>query len=290
MAWHYARYIETVTDAGKAAYGLPMFANAALIRPNYQAGQYNSGGPLPHSLQLWHLAAPSLDFFSPDIYFDDFANWSVKYNRPGNPLFIPEAHAGISGAANAFYAYGEQQAFGFSPFAIDDKTDARKSDDPESTCERRSVCSSYAILTHLSSQIIEKQSSGQIAAVVLEGEGQREGRVSLGDYTMMVTRTDRAVADHPLPTDRVSVMFIQTGPNEYIVAGSGPSNVVFRPNSSGMPIAGIASIDEEVLEDGKWRMGRRLNGDENSQGQQLKVNAPDTHAITIYHVRLYRYH
>lgn len=41
MAWHYARYIGQVAEAGKAAYNLPMFANAALIRPNYAPGQYN---------------------------------------------------------------------------------------------------------------------------------------------------------------------------------------------------------------------------------------------------------
>src|SRR6202046_1948152 len=49
MAWHYATYIEYVTAAGKAEYPLPMYANAALIRPHYEPGQYNSGGPLPHS-------------------------------------------------------------------------------------------------------------------------------------------------------------------------------------------------------------------------------------------------
>jgi beta-galactosidase GanA len=35
MAWHFARYHERVAAAGKAAYPLPMFANAALIRPGY---------------------------------------------------------------------------------------------------------------------------------------------------------------------------------------------------------------------------------------------------------------
>ena len=289
MTWQYAKYIEAVTRAGKAAYPLPMFVNAALIRPNYQPGQYNSGGPLPHSMQIWRLAAPSIDFLSPDIYFETFVEWSGKYNRPGNPLFIPEAFAGVSGAANAFYAFGQEKAMGFSPFAIDDKTYAPKSEDPELACADRSVCASYAILSHLAPQILEKQASGQIAAVVLEGEAQREARVSLGHYTMMVSRAERASADHPLPTDRVSVLFLQTGPDEYIVAGSGPSNVAVRLNTPGPPIAGIGSIDEEVLDNGKWRPGRRLNGDEDSQGQVLKVNSKDRPQVVFYRVRLYRY-
>ena len=33
MAWFYARYIDNVAAAGKAEYPLPMFVNAALIRP-----------------------------------------------------------------------------------------------------------------------------------------------------------------------------------------------------------------------------------------------------------------
>jgi len=94
MAWHYATYIEHVTAAGKSEYPLPMYTNAALIRPNYEPGQYNSGGPLPHSIDVWRAGAPSLDFFSPDIYFNEFSQWAGWYARPGNPLFIPRHKAG----------------------------------------------------------------------------------------------------------------------------------------------------------------------------------------------------
>ena len=61
MAWHFATYLNAVTAAGKAEYPIPMFVNAALIRPNYLPGQYNSGGPLPHSFDIWHAAAPNVD-------------------------------------------------------------------------------------------------------------------------------------------------------------------------------------------------------------------------------------
>ena len=115
MAWHYARYINDVIAAGKKEYPLPMFVNAALIRPNYQPGQYNSGGPLPHSMDIWRSGAPAIDLLAPDIYFDNFAEWAQKYNRSGNPLFIPEALAN-SAPQNVVYVFGQQQAFGFSPF------------------------------------------------------------------------------------------------------------------------------------------------------------------------------
>ncbi|HTV78224.1 MAG TPA: beta-galactosidase, partial [Steroidobacteraceae bacterium] len=120
MAWQYASAIEQVAAAGKREYPLPMYANAALVRPNYVAGQYNSGGPLPHSIDVWHAAAPSLDFLSPDVYFNEFAQWASQYARPDNPLFIPEAQGGATAAANALYAFGHLAAVGFSPFGIDD--------------------------------------------------------------------------------------------------------------------------------------------------------------------------
>src|SRR5215510_1655411 len=50
MAWSFARYVNRVAQLGAAEYRLPMYVNAALIRPGYQPGQYPAGGPLPHLL------------------------------------------------------------------------------------------------------------------------------------------------------------------------------------------------------------------------------------------------
>jgi Domain of unknown function (DUF5597) len=54
-------------------------------------------------------------------------------------------------------------------------------------------------------------------------------------------------------------------------------------------MAGIASIDEEVLVDGKWIVQRRLNGDENGHGQVLRLNSEESKKTVVYKVRLYRY-
>src|SRR5690349_4363517 len=61
MAWYFARYAERVAAGGKKEYPLPMFVNAALIRPGYQPGRYVSAGPLPHLIDVWRAAAPSID-------------------------------------------------------------------------------------------------------------------------------------------------------------------------------------------------------------------------------------
>ena len=47
MAWNYARFLEKVAQAGKAAYDIPMYVNAWLQQPNHAwPGTYPSGGPL----------------------------------------------------------------------------------------------------------------------------------------------------------------------------------------------------------------------------------------------------
>src|SRR6185437_689465 len=98
---HLASYIGKVIEAGKEAYDIPMFVNAAIGRQNEKLGTYPSGGPLPFVMDVWHAAAPKLDMLCPDIYFGDFTAHCQKYTQSGNPLFIPETLAGDRGAANA---------------------------------------------------------------------------------------------------------------------------------------------------------------------------------------------
>jgi hypothetical protein len=287
MGWQYATYIDRVAAAGKSEYALPMYANAALIRPNYAPGQYNSGGPLPHSLDIWRAAAPALDFFSPDIYFNEFAYWAGRYARPGNPLFIPEAQGGVAGAANALYGFGRLGAIGFSPFGVDEQGNAPLDlagiTNPSEAPDNAAIAAVYESLAQLSPLILDKQSSSSINAVLLEGEAQRSARAYIGDYIATVSRSSGASGM------RIAAMFIQTAPNEFLVVGAGEAQVTFTSDKPGLPIVGIESIDEEYFENGTWTPRRRLNGDENSQGQALKLYSTDLAQSRIYRVRLYRY-
>jgi hypothetical protein len=285
MAWQYATYIERIAAAGKAEYPLPMYANAALIRPNYEPGQYNSGGPLPHSLDVWHAAAPSLDLLAPDIYFNEFAYWAGKYARPDNPLFVPETQGGLPGASNALYAFGRLAAIGFSPFGIEDQGSVPLdlAGITSEHMDNSAIGHVYTVLSELAPMILEKQQTATVTAALIEGDAQRSARLRLGDYTATITRAGGATAS------RLAAMFLQTGPNEFIVVGSGDAQITFSTDQPGLPIVGIESIDEEFFESGVWVPGRRLNGDENSQGQALKLHATDLAQGRIYRVRLYRY-
>jgi hypothetical protein len=288
MSWQYASYIQQVAAAGKAKYSLPMFANAALIRPNYEPGQYNSGGPLPHSMDLWRAAAPALDFLSPDIYFNEFALWAQRYSRPGNPLFIPETQGGAPSAANALYAFGQLSAIGFSPFGIDEQgnlpLDLAGITNPTEKPDESTVRNIYLTLTRLTPLILEKQQTGEISAVLMEGEAQRSARIAIGDYTADIVRAGRGPAG-----ERIGVMFIQTAPTEFLVLGNSDAQITFSTTKPGLPTVGIESIDEEFYESGSWVPHRRMNGDESSQGKALRITANDLAAGRIYRLRLYRY-
>jgi beta-galactosidase GanA len=167
MAWYFARYTNKVAQSGAAEYKLPMYVNAALIRPNYQPGQYPSAGPLPHLMDIWRAGAPQIDFLSPDIYFPNFAEWTRKYQQSGNPLFIPEAAPNPWCAVNALYAFGQHDAIGFSPFAIESV------EEPVS----KLLASSYDLLKQLAPLILEHQGKcdGRPAARKFGTESTAEG-------------------------------------------------------------------------------------------------------------------
>jgi hypothetical protein len=278
MAWYYATYVDAIVAAGKAEYNLPMFTNAALIRPNYLPGQYNSGGPLPHSMDIYRAGAPHLDFIAPDIYFSNFAYWAERYQREGNPVFVPETYGGAEGAANAFFAFGQLDAIGFSPFGVDNRMPATGTD----ISAQSPLAVAYSVLDHLAPVILQKQGTDQLAGIVLEGSEQRSGKISFGGYDISINWAGFPGAQDA--SRRIGILFIQVDTDEFLIAGSGSATLSFSPNS-GAQVAGIASIDEEVLLNGKWIWQRRLNGDENGQGQNLRIGSN----AVVYKLRLYRY-
>ncbi len=277
MAWHYARYINKIAEAGKAEYPLPMYVNAALVRPNYKPGQYPSAGPLPHIMDIWRAGAPLIDFLSPDIYFPNFAEWCQKYHRSGNPLFIPEAGRGGESPANVFYAVGRHDAMGFCPFSIE------SFGDPDNAL----LGEAYDVLSQLTPLIMEHQGKGTMAGVLLDKDNQDE-QIEFGDYVLKVSHDytwgwsgGSGRSDWP----RAGCVIISLGPDEYLIAGTGVI-VTFTTDTPDESIAGIASIQEGKFIDGKWTGGRWMNGDQSHQGRHLREPAG---SFGIQRIRLYRY-
>ena len=90
QTWTYATYVEQIAKAGREIYNLPMYVNVALDSRGRKPGQYPSGGPLAHLIDLWHCGAPSIDVLGVDIYDKGIKSWLEKYHLPNNPLFVPE--------------------------------------------------------------------------------------------------------------------------------------------------------------------------------------------------------
>ena len=276
MAWHFAVYTEAVAAAGRAECDVPLFVNAALIRPGRKPGEYPSAGPLPQVFDVWRAGAPTIDFLAPDIYFPNFVEWARAYDVPNNPFFVPETGRQPDATpANAFYAFGAHDAMGFSPFAI------------ESYAENDHLGEAYEILQGLAPLILEHQGKGTIAGVrptvAFDGTVDESSHdVRLGEFTFHVgfvdpwtPREEQTIAAH-------GGLIIQLGPQEYLIAGRGLI-VTFSADEG---IVGIESIWEGAHEDGKWNPGRLLNGDQSHQGRHLRL-PPDEYGVQL--VRLYRY-
>lgn len=281
-AWYYARYSDAVALAGKQQYDLPMYANVALNRPGKAPGEYPSGGPLPHLSDVWKAGAPALDMLSPDIYFRNFTDIVARYDRPDNPLFIPEqGRSSVNELmANALFAIGEHKAIGYSPFDIDDFEGDRAA----------TMRQAYGILGALSPMILKAQSAGTIRAakppVAYDGTvDYKLETLTLGSYLFTVNFIDPWTPREQQHPEEHVAMIIQTGPEEYWVAGRG-AVLTFEPLGAGPLIAGIDVDWEQRLENGRWSDLRLLNGDETNQGRHIRLPPGD---FTVQRFRLYRY-
>ncbi|MGO4378371.1 DUF5597 domain-containing protein [Pseudoduganella sp. RAF19] len=277
QAWHYAVFTDALTKAGKAAYGLPMYVNVALNRPGKKPGEYPSAGPLPHLFDIWKAGAPVVDFIGIDTYFPNYLDWARKFKRPDNPLFVPEGN--YSGrpeiGANAFFSIGELDAIGYSPFAIDGPKDYSKDTMP----------GAFRVLRELTPQILAAQGMGKMrgfkAPATYEGKvDMRMQTARLGKYTLEVSFNppwEKEPKEEEVSTH--GGLVIQTGENDFIVAGKGIV-VVFK-DAEGKAAVGIEKLVEGMSGDGRW-----LNGDESHQGRHVQLPAGE---FGIQRVTLYKF-
>jgi len=275
MAWYFAKYTDYIAEAGKKEYILPMYVNAALIRPNYKPGQYPSAGPLPHLMDVWRAGAPQIDFLAPNIYFKNFSEWLGKYNRAGNPIFIPEISR-LQSVTNAFFAVAHHNSMGYSPFSIEN------AGNPESNQFNKG----YNVLHQLTPLILDHQGKGNMAGFLLDSAAQT-AQITLGEYTFNVKHeyTWPYAARAEGETPRFGGMIIKITEDEFYIAGSGVV-ITFQSSSDDGTIVGIANIDGGTFAKGKWIAGRRLNGDEDHQGRHMHLSGRE---YGIQKVKLYKY-
>jgi beta-galactosidase GanA len=267
MAWHYAKFIQAVTARGKHSYDIPMYVNTWL--DGAQPGQFPSGGPEPWVMDVWRAAGAAIDMYSPDLYAPNFVEWCQRYHREGNPLFMPETRGGKAGAANVFYALGEEAGFGFAPFAIEDATDPQQE-----------LAVSYRAIASVMPVLVEHQAAGDAHGFLLTKE-HPEADFTMDGYKVHVS-LDQIFGEG---SESGYGVVMGDGPDRFLGVGRG-FRVLFTPVGGDKRGVGIGTIDEGEFVDGKWAPGRRLNGDENDQGAKWRF---DGRKVVVERVQLYRF-
>ncbi|HUP04953.1 MAG TPA: DUF5597 domain-containing protein [Bryobacteraceae bacterium] len=291
MAYFYARCLNRITQAGKAEWNIPMFANAWIygVTGTPNPGTYPSGGPVARVMDIYHAAAPALDFLAPDIYDKEFKEISALYTRAGNPLFFPESR---NIPANDLYAIGKLSAMGVSVFGVEDAPTEGQ------------FANLNKLLGGFDTQLAAWQAAGKVTAVLVDGD--QPETVSLGGYKITIGRAGfgrggrggrgaaaPAAAPAPLganctgafnacetPATEPFALIANIAPDEFLFVGSNCTPTFAVESGPGRAVVGYK--DEGHYENGKWIAGRRLNGDEAGRG------LPGNGVIGMLRVKLFR--
>lgn len=255
MAWHFARYIDAVAEAGRREYDLPVYVNAWLRQRGMEKpGGYPSGGPVARVMEIWRAAAPHLDFYAPDIYVPVFKDTCADYARDGNPLFIPEAWNDERAASAVLYAIGRHDAIGFAPFAIDDVPP----DNP--------LAETYHTLAGMMPLLTACQGQGRMAGFYQETDTDTD-TVLLGGYQVRLG-TMKALQPGTPPAGGLVIALDE--PDEFIILGRNLS-VEFMTPGAEIADTELLWMDQGRYIDGQWQPERRLNGDESAHNFSASI-------------------
>ncbi len=314
QTWTYATYVEQVANAGRKIYNLPMYVNVALNSRGRKPGEYPSGGPLAHLIDLWHCGAPSIDVLGVDIYDKGLKDWLNKYHLSNNPLFVPEIRLEDKDAMYALYAFGHHGAMGFCPFSIEDypltksaqQNDWRgmdlSQDDQLNAFSGNGgsnlspLASAYRLLNQAERLIIERQGSKDMQAVLLDNE-HREESIVTADNIRLTIKHSYSLGWEPGAKDpewpEAACIIIRLGKEDYLVIGSSvvltysPAEAKSATWQKGDARIGLAKCEEvEIKADNSMKILRHLSGDQTHQGRHVRIPYG---AFQIQHFRLYRY-
>ena len=313
MALSYARYVEHLAKAAREIHDMPLYVNAAMNSRGRRPGEYPSAGPLAHLIDFWHEGAPSIDLLAPDIYDTGFKSWCAQYAMPLRPqdggavknrLFIPESRCCENSGVRALYAFGEHQAIGFSPFAIDQASEK----------ETESVTKAYTLLR----QVFNVKRPLNTWGLLFDQEDRE--RVIDDNGVVMTCRHYFTLPWDPRATDGTTwpeggAMLIRLGRFDYLLAGSGvvidfktptekqqeqqktlgedgfaeaggDSSQKANKRFNGKRL-GLLSVDEvSISNDGTMQYLRRHNGDQTHQGRHARIGVGEW---KLLHIKLYEY-
>jgi len=323
QTWTYATYVEQIAEAGRSIYNIPMYVNVALNSRGRKPGEYPSGGPLAHFIDIWHAAAPSIDVLGVDIYDKGYKDWVAKYHLPNNPLFIPEIRLEDKDAMYALYAFGHHGAMGFCPFSIEDyplysksiRTDMSgmdlSQDDQLNAFSVKHenlspIASCYRLLRQTEPLILERQGTNDMDGILLTNE-EREKDIITPDGIRLTIKHSYSLGWEPGAKDDVwpeaACIILRLGEEDYMVIGSGVVITYSDANAGkewnkddariGLALCEVMGVDEskkmqksKVSKIDNLEVIRRLNGDQTHQGRHVRIPVGQ---FEIQHFKLYKY-
>ena len=281
-AWSVAHYIGQIAAAGKKELPLPMYANNWLKSPRaypistIPGEDYPSGGPTINMMNIWKIAAPSLDLIAPDIYVPSSERYRAvmqEFNRPDNPLLIPESlgfepFPGASGYARyLYYALGEG-AIGFANFGLD-----RIHVEGTLNSETASQVEGFRLLGSFDRELAALAFAGKVKTAVEEpGISQKE--LDFGDWRAVVSfppAYDPPAAPVSTSSDTTGlkagrVVIASLGANEFLVAGIDCRVHFALPVHTGNKQVQLLLVEEGRYDGTTWIPSRLWNGDETDYG------------------------
>jgi len=289
--YHQAKYINEIAAAGKAEFPILYYINVWLDYPAAQLSQrvvdqpgiaYPSGGAVQKLVSLWRELAPALDIIGPDIYSDDSAVYRsvmTTYNRPDNPLWIPETGSGNSFAKFFFYAVGEG-AIGFSPFGVDGRGQRSFGDGGS-----MGHAGNYALIGPMDREIAELQFAGKLKTAV-EEPGKATQELDFGNWqaTVAFGFPQQDGRNAPGTKDAHGTALVaQLGPDEFLVTGVDASVVFHLPGKQPWIRSQILTAEEGAYDNHVWKSVRLLNGDETDRGLRFSQRG------VVVHVRMQQF-
>jgi beta-galactosidase GanA len=273
-AWSISRYVDRVAEAGKAEYAIPYYVNVALMNTgSVRPGDWPSGSPTYHVIDVWKAIAKHIDILAPDIYRVDFPQMASIYNRPDNVLFVPETGFAPYYAPYAFTTFADD-GIGYSPFGVDGGYADGKLSGPGTALEEN-----YRVLRPLLPLIARNRYRGTLFPIVLEMYRHEALAIPLGDSLTAVVHFDETFVAET-QAHRAGGIIIKLAADKFIVAGEG-FHIDFA-ELKGIPRnSEYLSIEEGTFEGEQWLTKRVLNGDEENTTFPL-------HQPRILQVRLNR--
>lgn len=275
-AWSVASYINEIARAGKEKFRVPMIVNVwnGDVGFNQPGLDYPSGGAVAKVLDLWKLGSPDIDIIGPDIYLGNIKQFDAvcsAFNRPDNPLFLPETPRRKCNEWGIISAVGRHHAVGYCMFGIEDLL----LEDGTIRPEFQSAVDSFVMTSDAIPLILAHHN---IMYPIIQEEGMVFQLFDLDSYVCNVQFKEPGKAYYPYrwPStrrERGRGLLFQTGKREFYCVGDGfffelrkkPSSdmIDFENSYPNSRNATFLKIEEGHFDpSGVWQLDRTRSGDD----------------------------